>query len=537
VILASEFVYSGDTADVHQTIINGSHLTQGDSLGSVIRIVSNETLDAEVIGFTITGGKGVYAPSTYGSSGRRGGGLFVMYASATISHNVITDNQCFSRFCFGGGIGLQFGNAVITSNIITENRLSGVNTHRGGGIATDEVGTLLISDNVIQDNLRGGVYLQSVEDGIVERNLIADNQENGIELHGRLMIRDNDILRNGGSGIYANYTWPSIIGNVIAGNSRGIESRASHMEIVNNTIVNNCGVSTGGGIYKSWHNVTTLNLTNNILWGNGGAGYGSQISLDEGVILNASYNDIQGGQNDIQLGTEITVNWLDGNIDADPQFASPDFSLLSNSPCINAGHPDEEYNDPDGSRNDMGAIPFVVLSTNVQPDTLYAWQSNSITPDSLSIYLGNLGNGMSVTDIDPTSLVVNDSIAPTSWFVLDAFPGYTSEVLVMYVPLRAFILSYGVVWDESYRSYRIDGQYTDTTEFTYYGTFTLIGHISGDLNNDGQVDVSDLVCLVDYCFRGGPLPLLLESADLDHNGTVDIADLVELVEYLFIGGP
>lgn len=144
---------------------------------------------------------------------------------------------------------------------------------------------------------------------------------------------------------------------------------------------------------------------------------------------------------------------------------------------------------------------------------------------------------MSVTDIDLTSLFVNDSLAPTSWLVLDAFPGYTSEVLVMYVPLRAFIQSYGIVWDESYRSYRIDGQYTDATEFTYYGTFTLIGHISGDLNNDGQVDISDLVYLVDFCFHGGPAPSFLEGADLDHNGTVDISDLVSLVDRIFVSGP
>lgn len=49
------------------------------------------------------------------------------------------------------------------------------------------------------------------------------------------------------------------------------------------------------------------------------------------------------------------------DISADPLFANPsadDFTLAPGSPCIDAGHPDPQYDDPDGSRNDMGAIPF-----------------------------------------------------------------------------------------------------------------------------------------------------------------------------------
>jgi len=57
-----------------------------------------------------------------------------------------------------------------------------------------------------------------------------------------------------------------------------------------------------------------------------------------------------------------------GNIDQDPLFNAPsegvgveydglnaDWSLQEGSPCIDAGDPDPIYNDPDGTRNDMGA--------------------------------------------------------------------------------------------------------------------------------------------------------------------------------------
>jgi len=49
----------------------------------------------------------------------------------------------------------------------------------------------------------------------------------------------------------------------------------------------------------------------------------------------------------------FTVNPLFSNIEVD------DYSLQQASPCINAGDPDPMYNDPDGSRNDIGARPYV----------------------------------------------------------------------------------------------------------------------------------------------------------------------------------
>jgi hypothetical protein len=61
-----------------------------------------------------------------------------------------------------------------------------------------------------------------------------------------------------------------------------------------------------------------------------------------------------------------------GNIDSDPMFVDPehlDFRLHWGSPCIDAGSPDPQYDDPDDTRADIGAfyydqsVPVRVLLT------------------------------------------------------------------------------------------------------------------------------------------------------------------------------
>jgi parallel beta-helix repeat protein len=66
--------------------------------------------------------------------------------------------------------------------------------------------------------------------------------------------------------------------------------------------------------------------------------------------------------------------------------------------------------------------------------------------------------------------------------------------------------------------------------------------IRGDANNDGLVNVADIVYLINYLFVHGPAPLFLASADVNNDGTfeeprVDIVDVVYLINYLFVNGP
>jgi agmatine/peptidylarginine deiminase len=73
--------------------------------------------------------------------------------------------------------------------------------------------------------------------------------------------------------------------------------------------------------------------------------------------------------------------------------------------------------------------------------------------------------------------------------------------------------------------------YTDIYHF-------YVGDICGDANNDGIINVADVVYLINYLFIGGPAPVPMKCVgDVNGDGIVNISDVVYLINYLFINGP
>ena len=66
---------------------------------------------------------------------------------------------------------------------------------------------------------------------------------------------------------------------------------------------------------------------------------------------------------------------------------------------------------------------------------------------------------------------------------------------------------------------------------------TCLITVHGDANNSGTVTSADIITLVSYCFRSGPVPLPCEAAgDVNCNGAVTAADIIVEVNYCFKGG-
>ncbi|MCK4428469.1 MAG: dockerin type I repeat-containing protein [candidate division Zixibacteria bacterium] len=59
----------------------------------------------------------------------------------------------------------------------------------------------------------------------------------------------------------------------------------------------------------------------------------------------------------------------------------------------------------------------------------------------------------------------------------------------------------------------------------------------GDCNDDGVINIADLVCMVNYLFMGVPPSASLSELDTNCDGVVNIADVITMVNYLFLGTP
>lgn len=59
--------------------------------------------------------------------------------------------------------------------------------------------------------------------------------------------------------------------------------------------------------------------------------------------------------------------------------------------------------------------------------------------------------------------------------------------------------------------------------------------VLGDINDDGIINVGDVVYLVSYLFKGGPAPPNPIDADVDGSPGINLGDVIQLQGYLYAG--
>lgn len=273
-------------------------------------------------------------------SGGSGGGIEIfcydqspVITNCTISHNVAVNT--------GGGIHcFSYGSSTtITNCTISGNAVSGSGAD-GGGISCDESSTMIINC-MISDNTSsgpgadgGGISCTSGSYPTITNCTISgnssDEQGGGIYIDNASAIITNSII---------------FLNSALEGGGIFLHSSSHEAIIANSAIIQN-SANEGGGISMRYS--TGEKIINCILWENL-APSDPQIYVYSGPP-DVTYSDVQGGW----TGT--------GNIDADPLFIGPgDFHLSADSPCVDAGNPDQEYSDicfPPSigtERNDMGA--------------------------------------------------------------------------------------------------------------------------------------------------------------------------------------
>jgi hypothetical protein len=173
----------------------------------------------------------------------------------------------------------------------------------------------------------------------------------------------------------------------------------------------------------------------------------------------------------------------------------------------------------------------------IQPATLYSAAAHGVDPLVGQIYLGNFPAGIPVGDIDPGSVGINDWLQPDEVRVEEHHPDFLGHVLCLSFDLREFIDYYGLTWGRCAEHFLVKANLLDGRSLSASGDFTLIGHTRGDCDGSGGINVSDIVCVVEYVFSGGDQPQPWQVADADCGGSINVADVVVLIDYVFADRP
>jgi len=179
-----------------------------------------------------------------------------------------------------------------------------------------------------------------------------------------------------GSGIYIESSNGTTVQNVVvqsnANDAASSTSNPAQVEVVNSSVnfVNNV-VAQGDNDGLRLTDGSSGTIENNIFYANGSNGMGAGMAdTDANTSANLQYNICNGNaEADFFLnGMDLTAQQANdlspsdqvaNNFNADPLFNNPsvgDFTLQAGSPAIDAGDPAPGFNNPDGSRNDIGAF-------------------------------------------------------------------------------------------------------------------------------------------------------------------------------------
>jgi hypothetical protein len=317
----------GSRSNMTGTIINGENVRQG------VRIEDRK--EVIIDGFVIRNGRAEL----------HGGGVYIYGSSdVTVSNNTIENNQTPSGGN-GGGIAVMESSATLSKNMITNNDSGGF----GGGVSLNQCDQITISGNDISNNTcddgGGGVACLS-SDVEVRQNMITDNFSSawggGLYMESSGQVVNNLIVKNSA--------------DVGGGVSYGKDNDLPSAVLVNNTIAGNSSSTLyGAGLYC--HGNPNGVVVNCILWGNAP----SQIDKDAASALTVTYSDVQGGYTGA------------GDIDLPPGFNGiGSYELAGDSPCIDAGTstlaPDIDLDGnprPQGDGVDMGAYEYTTAAPTV----------------------------------------------------------------------------------------------------------------------------------------------------------------------------
>ena len=354
-----------------------------------------------------------------------GGGIYAYQANVTIENCYIHDNTGTK----GGAVYFDQCSGAISGTTIESNDVltTGTIQPEASGVYVLGSSDVTLTDNTVAHHSGGqnggGILIENstnvvIEGGIVEYNSatfggggISFKASTG-EIRGVWVRRNSALLAGGisvsttpgctvrecriewnaatfGGGLFGDGAL-SILHNLIVGNSSanvcgglGVSNATSGVVAGNTLDRNTTGTGTGGISLAS----AAIPVFNNIVTHSTGAG----ISCSGTAPTLLDFNNVWSATGVLYSGCAPGAS----SISSDPMFIDTtlvDYHLGLNSPCIDRGRTGFAYDDPDGSRGDMGIFgshaftmdqPAFVEGARVEfsgPDRVLVWNASS-APD------------------------------------------------------------------------------------------------------------------------------------------------------------
>lgn len=307
-------------------------ILNGNSSGTVVTFQTAEGRDSILNGFTIQNGQAL-----------NGGGILIDRSSPTIRNSIVKLNKATGSFAKGGGVAVRGAQAHPLINCTQF--LGNTSDYEGGGL---------------ESTYSANPYLRS---NLFEGNKAPYGAAIGVHWSGRLDLGWTQLLANqasvDGGGIHAGVPYGNVLvrrtwfkGNKAGSNGGGMWVAAGLADVINSTFDGNQAAQ-GGGIAAGYGSM--VNVASTLFVGNKSAALVNAGGSNTSVVNH--YNGFFGNTGGDFLGTYGNL----GLLFLDPQLNA--CCPVSSSPAINAGIPDIHFNDPNGSRNDMGACGGPDLAT------------------------------------------------------------------------------------------------------------------------------------------------------------------------------
>jgi hypothetical protein len=424
--------------------------------GSVVVFENGEAIAAVLDGFTITGGRGSLVDSE--EAWIWGGGILFNASSGIVRNCTIEQNS--ADHC-GGGLCCVYDSSVAMNNcIISENSAT---VESGGGVICWDNSSVTMTQCFINRNSAGnsggGVFCGQISSGTMTACIISDNfatlSAGGVFCYKRSSLAMTDCIVKGNTADHscggvkchkdssrATLTCCAIIGNTTQKYGGGLVIGGGSATITNCVIATNAAAEEEGGGLFCWNGSATV--TNSIFWGNT-APIGPGIWMGKTPTFIVSYSNVAGGKAGVDVQSDSTLTWGEGNIDTDPFF-------------VRIG-----YWDDNGTRSPSDDV-WVDGDYHLRSEA-GRWNSDSQT--------------WVQDDVTSPCIDAGDPMSAIGW---ESFPngGFVNM-----------------------------GTYGGTSKASksYFGEPTCETIVAGDINGDGQVNRADLEIMALHWTDDEPLPL------------------------------